>query len=69
MNNIAIGLLVSIGGISAATPYAYVGIPAWAIGLTQINFTIPATAPLGLQPVIVNSGAATSAAAMINITQ
>jgi uncharacterized protein (TIGR03437 family) len=62
-------MLVSIGGVTLSTPYAYIGIPAWAIGLTQINVTIPGSVPLGPQPVIVTSGTSVSAAATINITQ
>jgi uncharacterized protein (TIGR03437 family) len=49
---------ISVGDVSAATPYAYIGMPSWAIGLTQINFTIPTSAPLGPQPIVVSIGAA-----------
>ena len=39
---------VSVGGVNAATPFDFIGVPAWSIGVTQINFTIPPTAPLGV---------------------
>ena len=61
-------IYITVGGVQASTNYAYEGIPAWAIGLTQINFTIPAGAPLGPQQVLVSIGGATSAPATINIT-
>jgi uncharacterized protein (TIGR03437 family) len=63
---------VTVGGVQAATPYAYIGMPAWAIGLTQVNFTIPNATPLGSQPVIVtvtgSQGTTISAPANITIT-
>lgn len=59
---------ITVGGASVSTPYAYIGIPAWAIGLTQINFTIPAAAPLGVQQIVVTIGATISSPATINIT-
>jgi uncharacterized protein (TIGR03437 family) len=62
-------VVVEVGGISAPTPYLYIGTPAWAIGLTQINFTVPTNAPLGLQPILVGIGTAISAPAMITVTQ
>ncbi len=40
-------IFISVGGVNASTSYAYIGMPAWAIGLTQINFTVPTGAPLG----------------------
>ncbi|HVW83078.1 MAG TPA: protease pro-enzyme activation domain-containing protein [Bryobacteraceae bacterium] len=58
---------VTAGGVPAAT--TYVGIPAWAIGLTQINITIPSTAPLGDQTVVVSVGGLPSAPANLTITQ
>ena len=44
---------VSVGGVIASTSYAYIGVPVWAIGLIQINFTVPTSAPLGSQPLLV----------------
>ncbi len=61
---------VSVGGVAVpAAGLTYVGVPGWAIGATQINYTVPATAPLGKQPVIVTVGGVASAPATINITQ
>jgi uncharacterized protein (TIGR03437 family) len=59
---------ITVGGVKAPADYSYIGMPAWAIGLTQINFTIPASAPVGVQPLVVSIGAAISQAATINIT-
>jgi uncharacterized protein (TIGR03437 family) len=39
--------------VNASKPYAYIGVPAWAIGLIQVNFTVPSSAPLGSQRVLV----------------
>ena len=39
--------------MNASKPYAYIGVPAWAIGLIQVNFTVPSSAPLGSQRVLV----------------
>jgi uncharacterized protein (TIGR03437 family) len=59
---------VSVGGVAAAKPFGFIGIPSWSIGVTQINFTIPPTAPLGLQPVVVSAGGVTSAPVFITVT-
>lgn len=59
---------VSVGGVKAPTPFAFIGVPAWSIGVTQINFTIPATAPLGLQPVVVMVGGTPSPPVYITVT-
>jgi len=47
----------------------FVGIPYGLVGETQINFAIPANAPVGSQNVIVTVGTQSSVAAKINITQ
>ncbi len=59
---------VSVGGVKAATPFDYIGVPPWSIGATQINFTIPPTAPLGLQPVVVTAGGSSSFPVYITVT-
>jgi len=61
-------VVISVGGVQASTAYAYLGVPAWAIGLIQINFTIPTGTPLGSQPVLVMINGTTSAAANILVT-
>ena len=58
---------VMVGGVTV-TP-TFVGIPSWSVGVTQINFTMPATVPAGVQPVIVTVGAVSSQPATITVTQ
>ncbi len=58
---------VTIGGVSA--PVQFVGIPAGLVGVTQINVTVPASAALGSQPVIVTVGTIAGAAATLTVTQ
>jgi uncharacterized protein (TIGR03437 family) len=58
---------MTVGGV-AVTP-AFIGIPYYLVGLTQINFTIPQEAPLGSQPVVVTVGDNSSVAAKVNVTQ
>ena len=61
---------VTVGGIAIPqSSLQFVGIPSGLVGVTQINFTIPATVGLGMQPVVVTVGTASSPAASINITQ
>jgi uncharacterized protein (TIGR03437 family) len=60
--------LVTVGGAQASTPYPYVGIPSWSVGVLQINFTVPPNAPLGAQPVVVTVGGVASAAATLTVT-
>lgn len=50
---------LTIGGMRAELPF--VGIPTGLVGVTQINFQVPATAPLGVQPLIVTVGESSSA--------
>jgi uncharacterized protein (TIGR03437 family) len=57
---------LTVGGI-AVTPL-FVGIPYGLVGVTQVNFTVPANAPTGLQNVVVIVGGYKSVAAKINIT-
>ena len=57
---------VSIGGVAA--PTQFVGIPTLLVGVVQINVTIPLTAPLGPQPVVVTVGGIASAPATITVT-
>jgi uncharacterized protein (TIGR03437 family) len=49
---------VTIGGVAAHLEY--VGIPSWSVGTLQVNFTVPSNAPLGVQPVVVTVGSASS---------
>jgi uncharacterized protein (TIGR03437 family) len=59
---------ITVGGVTVATPFAFIGIPSGLVGVTQINFTIPSTVPLGVQPVVVTVGGVASPPATINIT-
>ena len=58
---------ITVAG-TAVTPL-FVGIPYGLVGETQINFPVPANAPLGTQPVVVTVGTVSTVAATINITQ
>ena len=58
---------ITVGGIAVAQPFAFIGIPSWSVGVTQINFTIPANVPVGPQPVVVTVGSASSFPATITI--
>ena len=58
---------LTVGGATAVLPF--VGVPAWAIGLSQINYTVPMNAPLGPQPVVITVGnTASSAPAILTVT-
>jgi uncharacterized protein (TIGR03437 family) len=59
-------LSMSVGGI-AVTPF-FVGIPYGLVGVTQVNFTVPSNAPLGIQPVTVSVGGVASKTTSLNIT-
>jgi uncharacterized protein (TIGR03437 family) len=56
---------MTVGGVAARTNY--MGIPSWSVGTLQINFTVPPSAPVGLQPVVVTVGSAASAAANFTV--
>jgi uncharacterized protein (TIGR03437 family) len=47
----------------------FVGIPSGLVGVTQINYVVPADAPLGVQQVIVTVGGVASPLAKLTITQ
>ncbi len=61
---------ITVGGVAVApSNIEFTGIPSGLVGVTQINFTIPSNVSLGMQPVVVTVGSASSPAANINITQ
>ena len=60
---------LSIGGVDATSGILFIGIPSWSVGVTQINFTVPESVPIGTQQVIVTVGGVASAAAKFNVTQ
>jgi uncharacterized protein (TIGR03437 family) len=47
----------------------FVGIPPGLVGVTQINYQVPAAAPLGVQSVVVTVGGVASQAAELTVTQ
>jgi len=57
---------ITIGGVTAAISFA--GTPVGLAGVTQVNFTVPATAPLGSQPLVITVGGVKSQTARITIT-
>jgi uncharacterized protein (TIGR03437 family) len=56
---------MTVGGVNA--PIAFAGIASGLVGVTQVNFVIPAGVPAGVQPVVVTVGAASSAPANLTI--
>ena len=60
----ALPVSLTIGSSQATLPF--IGIPSGLVGVTQINFQVPADAPLGVQPVVVTVGSASSLP--VNIT-
>lgn len=56
---------VTVGGVPASVQF--IGIPSGLVGVTQINFTIPPTAPMGAQPVVVTVGTTASNTATITV--
>jgi len=58
---------MTIGGVDASIQF--VGIPSGLVGATQINFTVPPGARLGVQPLVVKVGDASSMPANFNVTQ
>jgi uncharacterized protein (TIGR03437 family) len=57
-------LTVTVGGVKADVAFA--GNP-WLVGVTQVNFTVPANAPTGPQPVVVTVAGVASAVATLNV--
>jgi len=56
---------LTIGGEQASI--AFNGIPPGLAGVTQVNFTVPADAPAGLQPVVIQVGDAQSPPAYFTV--
>ncbi len=57
---------VTIGGLPASV--LFIGEPSWSVGVAQINFTIPASAPLGQQPVVVTIGGVSSSPVYVTVS-
>ncbi len=47
----------------------FIGIPSGLVGVTQINYEVPANTPLGVQPVVVTVGTAASPPANLTVTE
>jgi uncharacterized protein (TIGR03437 family) len=58
---------LTVGGQNATIDF--IGIPSGLVGVTQINYEVPATTPLGVQPVIVTVGTVASQAANLTVTE
>ncbi len=58
---------MTVGGQTANI--AFIGIPSGLVGVTQVNFVVPANAPLGSQPVVVTIGTSSSPSVNITVTQ
>ena len=62
-----LSVAVTVGGVPATVAFA--GIPPGLVGVTQINFIVPATVPLGVQPVVVSIGGINTQAGNLTVTQ
>jgi uncharacterized protein (TIGR03437 family) len=58
---------VTVGGIGASIQFA--GIPVGLVGVMQINYVVPSGLPVGVQPVVVTVGHASSLEANLTVTQ
>ncbi len=56
---------MTVGG-KAVVPM-FVGIPSWSIGVTQVNFTVPADLPPGVYPVVFTVGGVSSPALQLKV--
>jgi uncharacterized protein (TIGR03437 family) len=60
--------LVTLGGVQVpAADISYIGIPSWSVGVLQINFTVPSTAAVGTQSVVVSVGGVASAGVPLTV--
>jgi uncharacterized protein (TIGR03437 family) len=57
---------VTLGGVNAAVTFA--GTPVGMAGISQVNFTVPTTAPVGAQSVIITVGGVRSQTARLTVT-
>jgi uncharacterized protein (TIGR03437 family) len=58
---------LTVAGLPATI--AFYGIPSGLVGVTQINYVIPADTPVGVQPVVVTVGGVASQAANLTVTE
>jgi uncharacterized protein (TIGR03437 family) len=59
-------LTVTVGGVAATVVFE--GVTNGLAGVTQVNFTVPAGAPTGVQPVVVTVGGVPSAPVNLTVT-
>jgi uncharacterized protein (TIGR03437 family) len=59
-------LTVTVGGVPALVQFA--GSTIGVVGLTQVNFVVPATVAAGVQPVVITAGGYASAPANLMVT-
>jgi uncharacterized protein (TIGR03437 family) len=62
-------LPVTVTVANEAATVDFIGIPPGLVGVTQINYEVPADAPLGAQPVVVTVGGVASPPANLTVTQ
>ena len=62
----ALPVTLTVAGVKA--PITFLAIPPGLTGVTQINFTVPASTPVGLQSVVVTVGGVASSPGTINVT-
>ena len=60
-------LVVTVGGVPANLYYA--AVPPGLAGVVQVNYQVPATAPLGAQAVVVAVSGITSPGVNLTVTQ
>ncbi len=58
---------MTVGGQAATI--SFIGIPSGLVGVTQVNFTVPQNAPLGVQPVVVTIGNVASPPVNLTVTE
>jgi uncharacterized protein (TIGR03437 family) len=57
---------VTVGGLDA--PIQFIGVPPGLAGVVQINYQVPASAPPGVQPIVVTIGGAGSNPVKLTVT-
>ncbi|MDQ6665791.1 MAG: hypothetical protein M3Z23_15535, partial [Acidobacteriota bacterium] len=57
---------LTVGGVPATV--VFTGIPSGLVGVTQVNFQVPPGVPLGVQPVVVTVGGASSPPVNVTVT-
>jgi uncharacterized protein (TIGR03437 family) len=62
-----LSVAVTVGGAPATVSFA--GIPPGLVGVTQVNFIVPATVPPGVQPVVVSIGGVKTQTGTLTVTQ